>query len=365
MKVGILTFPNSTSYGASLQMYALYSTVREMADDVQIINYHNPYMKWQKHTAKMSQLSPHRRFVTIMGMKLLHYRQYAGFRRFESKMLKNPRNPVSKKNSLLRIGKSYDAVICGSDQVWNPDITNQDLSFFLDFCGPETRRISYAPSFGVDQLPEEYAAVVKNELLRFSNLSVREVSGQKLIQELIGRDAQLVVDPTLLLNSSDWEKCEKAHPAAMGEYILYYTVRSSETLWQYCLEMAKEQELKILRIGSNIISKHMKNTDWGEYVCDVSPDEWLYLIHHARYIVTNSFHGTAFAINYRKDFFVEFSSLTNSRLSNIVKLLGLENQIVQGDRRDLSLTTDYSLAEKLLPRMKADSLNYLKQALEL
>lgn len=363
MKVGILTFPNSTSYGATLQMYALYKTVERMGNEPEVINYFNSYMKSQLHIAKIQKHSGWRRVLRVKAKQILHARQYAGFKRFEKPLTKFPKAPVSEKNGLPQIGERYDAVICGSDQVWNPDITNYDLSYFLDFCGCETRRVSYAPSFGVEEVSEEYGRRIGKELMKFSDLSVREESGQKLIGELTGRQAQLVVDPTLLLDSKDWEHCETAHPAAKGDYILYYTVRSSESLWKYCLNLAEKCNMKILRIGSNMISRHLKGSDKVTYVCDISPDEWLYLIHHARYIVTNSFHGTAFAINYRRDFFVEFSSLTNSRLSNIVKLLGLEGQVVKNERSELPMTTDYSCAEKILPEMKAESLRFLKRAL--
>lgn len=363
MKVGILTFPNSTSYGAALQMYALYKTVEHMGNETEVINYFNPYMKSQQHIEKLQKHRGWKRVLRVRGKQALHFRQYMGFRKFEGSLKKYPKTPISDRNSLPQIGERYNAVICGSDQVWNPDITDYDLTYFLDFCGSETRRVSYAPSFGVENVAEEYGRQIGRELVKFSDLSVREESGKKLIGELTGQEPQLVVDPTLLLDREDWEQCETVHPAAKGDYILYYTVRSSESLWQYCLDLAKKCNLKILRIGSNMISRHFKGNDTVTYVCDISPDEWLYLLHHARYVVTNSFHGTAFAINYRKDFFVEFSSLTNSRLSNIVNLLGLEDQVVKKERSELPLTTDYSWAEKVLPELKAESLCFLQEAL--
>lgn len=364
MKIGILTFPNSTSYGASLQMYALYKTAQELGNDVEIINYNNSYMKSQRHIAKMQTHGAWIRTIRIGLKSVMHLRQYMGFREFEKLMTKYPVQPISKKQRMEQISERYDATICGSDQVWNPDITNYDLSYFLDFCGPGTRRISYAPSFGVEELSGDYGEAVAKELDRFSSLSVREETGKKLIMQLTNRNAKLVLDPTLLLDSEDWKALEEPHPSADGDYILYYTVRGSESLWQYCLKLAKKCNMKILRIGANAISKNFKRSDDFEYVCDITPQEWLYLIHHARYIVTNSFHGTAFAINYRKDFFVEFSSLTNSRLTQIINMLGLEKQVVTDENASLPDTTDYAQTEELLPTMKMESLTYLKQALE-
>jgi hypothetical protein len=115
-----------------------------------------------------------------------------------------------------------------------------------------------------------------------------------------------------------------------------------------------------LAIGGNRFSK---NTDSFEHVCDIAPDEWLYLIHHAKYIVTNSFHGTAFSINYRKEFYLELSSKSNSRLEQITKMLGLESRIVSGGRVGEIVPTDYSVTNEKLPKLVAQSVEFLKNAL--
>ena len=344
-------------------MCALYRTVKELGHEPELVNYQNRWMKEGRHTSAMQNRSRCSRWLKRKASALLHLRMHLGFRRFENEMKKYPKRPASDKGMLFEIGKRYDAVVCGSDQVWNPDITGRDLSYFLDFCGLETDRISYAPSFGVESLPQTFGEAAKKELLRFSHISVREEAGQNIIRELTGREAQLVIDPTLLLDSQEWTTYEKAHPSAKGEYILFYTVRTAnDTLWRYCRNLAKKCNLKILRIGGNIITKKTKNENGVEYICDASPEEWLYLVHNAKYVVTNSFHGTAFAINYRKDFFVEFSSLTNSRLSQIVNMLGLEAQIVKGEEAVLPLKTDYSHTEKVLPQLRMESLRFLQQA---
>lgn len=364
MKIGILTFPNSTSHGATLQMFALYNTAAAMGYDPEIINYHNNYMKSYQHYTNSQKQSSLKRTAKLAMHHLIHCRMYSGFRKFEKNMMLYPRKTVSDKDLLPEIGRRYDAVICGSDQVWNPDITDSDMSYYFDFCGPETDRISYAPSFGVDALPESLGNAVGEELNKFFRISVREETGRQLVSQTCGRDAQLVVDPTMLMDAEDWTAHEQPHPAAKGDYILYYTVRSSESLWQYCKKLAKEKNLKILRIGSNFISRQLKNDDSVEYVCDVSPGEWLYLVHHARCVVTNSFHGTAFSINYRKNFFVEFSSLTNSRLSHIVNVLGLEDRIVSNAESHAPMETDYTKTDLVLPALREESLDFLRNALE-
>lgn len=364
MKIGILTFPNSTSYGAALQMYALYRTVEELGFDAEIINYVNSHMKACLHMTRMQKCGSLERKIRVALTQLLHCRQHLGFHKFEAQMVKYPPGSFSDKARLPQIGNRYAAMICGSDQVWNPDITNADLSYFLDFCSEDTARISYAPSFGVEKLPDHLCAPVKRELEQFRRISVREEAGRQIIRSAAQRQAALVIDPTLLLEAHRWREQEIPHSAARGDYILYYTVRSSDSLWRYCQELAKKHGLKILRIGSNVIRNSLRRSDAVEYVCDVSPGEWLYLMHHARCVVTNSFHGTAFSIIYRKDFFVEFSSLTNSRLAQIINTLGLNDQVVTSGAVPDSLGADYRNTEAVLPQIREESLNFLKLALK-
>ena len=360
MKVGVLTFPNSVSYGATLQMYALYRSVEKMGHRAEIVNYQNQYMKAQKHFRSVKVLGSVKRW----SGRMLHQRLYQTFRSFEKRTMKKyPARSVQDPNQLVKLGKAYGAVICGSDQVWNPDITGSDLAYFLNFCGESTKRISYAPSFGVESLTEEFQQAMGQELEQFSAISVREAQGNDLIRPVLGTEVPVVCDPTFLLSAEEWQTMERPHPAAKGEYILYYTIRSSHSLMKKCRELSKKTGLKIVVVGGNFV-KRMRNSDpMVDYAVDVSPEEWLYLVRNARYVVTNSFHGTAFSVNFRKDFYVEFSSLTNSRLAQITKALGLEDRIV-GDTELIPSAADYSVAEDVLRDLCKESWEYLSSALQ-
>lgn len=365
MKVGIFTFPNSVSYGATLQMYALYDAVNRMGHDAEIINYHNVYMKAEKHTGSSKNDVSIKIFAKKLIRTLIHIRFYSCFRRFEKKNMKlYPSKSFTEKQKLPDIGKRYNAVICGSDQVWNPNITDADLSYFLDFCGENTRRISYAPSFGIDSFSDDFSKLIEKELVAFHALSVREKPGQDLIYKLIGKEPSLVLDPTFLVSSDQWTKMERKHPAANGEYILYYTIRRSDNLLRRCMEFSSETGLKVVIVGGNSLMVLQNKNPLVEYAIDIGPDEWLYLMHNARYIFTNSFHGTAFSINYNKDFFVEFSSLTNSRLEQIIGDLKLENRIVKTDNELSIEPIDYLSVEKILSELRKTSEQFLNSALQ-
>ena len=357
MKVGILTFPNSTSYGAVLQMYALYHTVEALGHAPEVINYHNAYMKAERHVSKQS-------WVRTMAQHLLHYRQYRKFHSFEKRhMVRYPSTAFSDPAKLPELAKRYCAIICGSDQVWNPDITGADLSYFLNFCDKQTNRVAYAPSFGLSDFSSDFSNAIREDLKKFHALSVRETPGQKVVEELTERDVPLVCDPTFLVNAEEWHALEREHPAAKEPYILYYTIRSSASLWKQCRAFAGKTGLKIVVVGGNPLKKWKNRDSRVTYAVDIGPEEWLYLVHHARYVVTNSFHGTAFSVNYRKDFYVEFSSLTKSRLTQITQALGLCAQVT-GEKPLNGEPVDYSTADRVLPLMREASMDYLSNALK-
>lgn len=360
MKLGIMTFPNSNSYGAVLQMYALYRTVQKLGAQPEIINYHNSYMKEQRHTAAMQGKSKLKIKLRLCAKNIIHAKQKLRFAEFERQMRLYPNKPIGCKEKLDALKDHYDGVICGSDQVWNPDITGGDSSYFLDFCGAHTKRIAYAPSFGISEFSRQYRQQLKPLLQQFHALSVREKNGKELIEQLTGKDVPVVLDPTFFLEQQQWEQLEQTHRAASGDYILYYKVRRSESLLKFCLEKAEEKNMKVVYVGGNALKQAKNRNPRLCYAYDLSPGQFLYLLHGARYVVTNSFHGTAFSIHYKKEFFLELSSLTNSRLQQIVETTGLQNRVIGPECTDSPI--DYNEVYRRLEPERARSVAYLKEA---
>ncbi len=360
-RVGILTFPCSISHGAVLQMYALYETILSMGYDVEIINYYNEYMRKTKHFSSFREIRTVKAVLRRAFRRIVHWKLYRGFQSFEKRMTHYPSGYFSSKTELRALSGRYQSVVCGSDQVWNPDITGYDTSFFLDFCDDKTRRIAYAPSFGNTDYPEAFRASISEELARFYALSVREVQGQKKVYEISGRNPELVLDPTFLIAPEQWAQLEE--PCAVEEpYILYYSLRHTKEILHFCERLSEEKKMKIVVIGGNIFNAVRHRKTRLHYLRDIDPAHWLYLVSHAAYIVTNSFHGLAFSIIFRKNFFLALTSLTNSRLENLVSLLGLESQIIRGDCK--LNETNYDVADRVLPEMRKNSLEYLETALK-
>jgi len=363
MKVGIFTFPNSVSYGATLQMYALCRAVERLGHEADAIHYQNMFMKKELHCKSTAESDSKYLFKRKLK-RVLHGKQYRNFKKFEKKSVSlYPKKLLTNESRLPFVGVQYDAIVCGSDQVWNPRITGGDLSYFLNFCGETTRRISYAPSFGVEVLSDDLKAQIKEELNQFYALSVREVQGQAMISDMIGREVPVVVDPTMLLDADEWRRMETPYRKVKGNYILYFTVKSSPRLFKKTQEFAKKHGLTMVVVGGNILKK-IKNPDSTiHYAVDISPSEWLWLMDHAQYVATNSFHGTAFSIVFEKDFYLELSAATNSRLTNIVRIMALEDRILPAETDMIPSKADYTKARDNMLSLRESSLNFLKNAL--
>ena len=271
-----------------------------------------------------------------------------------------PDKPLRTSSALRGLSNRYGYVICGSDQVWNPDITGSDAGFFLDFCGEDTRRISYAPSFGTTAFTKEFDEIIAKELRKFSALSVREKQGQEKVRELTGRIPELVLDPTFLLSADDWSKL--ASPMNVcSPYILYYPVIRNDKTKRFCQSLSEKKGLDILMIGGSFISANKRHDHGMRHIHDIDPRQWLYLFLNAEYIVTDSFHGLAFSVIFRKKVFPALVSNTNSRLEHLISMLGLEGQVIR-DGGTIS-DPDYTIADRLLPKMQEHSVEFLKKAL--
>lgn len=364
MKIGIMTFPNMTSYGCTLQMYALYRAVEQAGAEAEIINYRNEYMKARRHTSAGHSGSSAKAAMRVAAKKLLHLRQIMAFRRFERQLSQYPAEVTAEKSALREVAERCDGVICGSDQVWNPLITDTDLSFFLDFCGPDTKRIAYAPSFGISEFSDEFAEKIRPELEKFRHLSVREDVGVRYVENLVNRKVEMVLDPTFLIPQKDWIALEKVHPLAKGKYIFCFPVRKSAALIRFGRELAEKRNATLIVVEGNLFTQLRNKDNRIQYALDLSPEEWLYLMHHADCVVTNSFHGAAFSIHYRKDFYLECSSAkANSRLEQLAALCGLEDRVIREGYNGADAPIDYETVEARIAPARQASLDYLKQSI--
>lgn len=287
-KIYTLTFQKALNYGATLQAYALVKFLKNSNLDAQIIDYTPSYFLLQRYRPAKG--------IKKTFEKLSRLKK---FNKFSKTYLPLTSKRYLTNKSLNQIRDAH-AVICGSDQIWNPDLTGgmSDTAYFLDFISSPTKKIAYAASAGSRRLPD-FIDQIKDLLLQFDALGVREDTlNIDLATHLPGIENHVVVDPTLLIR--DYHEIFENSKIPKKEYIATYVVGSGAMLTrfeEYIKELKKKTQLPIYHLGS----KPIPSADFN--LLDIGPSEWLSLIHSASFIATNSFHGTAFSINFEKDFF--------------------------------------------------------------
>lgn len=354
-KVAILTFPGSPSFGASLQMTALYHVLKEGGHEVDILNYMNSYMKEKKH------ISSSRRTLKRRLTDLLSRSSTKKFRTFEKKLTFAPSKITHDKQQLSVLEKKYDKIVCGSDQVWNPHITGSDLSYFLDFCPPK-KRVSYAPSFGITELPAVFEKAVAPLLSSFAALSVREAQGNIPIQKMLNRDATVVLDPTMLISADFWAKQEKKPRKKLPDhYIASFIFHPNAETADFTSQLSRETGYPVLRYSFGIRDTLRKDCATG-----YGPAEWLYYIRHADYVITDSFHGSVFSMLFHRKLFVSPHANANSRLLNLLAEFEMEDRLIRPAQDNISFTAepDFDRFEQIKQKRADDSRAFLYSAIE-
>ena len=353
MKVGILTFPHSPSLGAMLQMGALYHTIQTQGHDAEIINYVGSnviHQKKRQMTAKAVAIKVLSALFLKSGKK--------SFQQFEGKMKMYPAQPISSTDELKELVKRYDRIIVGSDQVWNHIVTGNDMNFYLAFCDKNEKKASYAASFGNTQVIEESREQIAALLNSFTYLGVREKQGQQLIENLTGRESKVVLDPTLL-TTRDYLQGEIIPANRKKKYVLFFQIKPSASLRKRAEEYARENGLELVTVGGRIKERFdpRKHPAFG-----VGPGEFLGLIQDAQCVFTNSFHGLAISIALQRDFYVEYSTDTNSRLINLVEMLDLQDRVITQQHLK-AVAIDYEAVDKKLQDQRDYSQAFLQEIL--
>lgn len=363
-KIGIVTFHNAHNYGAMLQVYALQKILSEKYD-VEIINYINPIIKKNYKSIRISNDSVIS-FIKSLGSSIIYLPE----------TLKRQRNFNEFLRKYLKVGEKYDTeetlknnppkkdiYITGSDQVWNYTLTNglSDI-YTLNFGDKKTKRISYAASIGVGEIPDNQKDIYNKKISIIDSISVRELQAQKILSELIKKDIYEVLDPTLLLSREEWEKLIKNKINHNEKYILVYGIGNQNKLSDIANYLSKETNNNIIHF--NKTNSKFKNILKRAYT--YSPTDFLYLVKNAEYTIVRSFHGMVFSILFHKKFFVIPDESSGSRVYDLLRKLGLSDRIVNGidDLGDFTREIDYSLVDKILKKEREKSMNFLETAIE-
>lgn len=273
-------------------------------------------------------------------------------------------------NQLLEGAKNYTAVVTGSDQLWSP--AGLPTNFYnLQFVPDEIRKISYASSFGVNNIPYYQIKRTKKFLNRIEFISMRENRGREIVKELIGRNVPILLDPVLMFDSEQWNRMIPVNVLCKQPYIFAYFLGANVEYRKAVIELSKATGCKIvtLRHLDQFVSEDETFGDYAPY--DVGPVEFLNYLRNADYVCTDSFHGSVFSIIYRKKFvsfnrYDEASKYSkNSRIDTLCKEFGLEDRRFNGTLIEvMQQNIDYKVVNDKLVLLKAESMNYLDKAFD-
>lgn len=364
MKAGLLTFYHLHHYGAILQAAATQRALETLGWECETIDY------FVNQDTRIFRPAASPSLAASDAYNALHYpavrRRWQRFEDFSRSFLRLTDRRYESREELRRAELPYDLLVSGSDQIWNPTIF-PDRRFDPVFFGAFSplRKIAYAPSFGVARLPEGMEEELKGYLEGFSHLSVREVSGREIVREASGREAAVVLDPTLLLTAAEWSALAADPALREKEYILCYGISRSGALEPYIRRLAEETELPVVQLCGTRRKLHPK----ARMISDAGPAEFLGLFQRAAYVCTNSFHGTVFSVLFQRPFFTavapaELQEPERSRTFSLLSRLGLTERVVgKGDAAGLRDRPDWAAAEVRLAAARAGAMAYLKAAL--
>lgn len=265
----------------------------------------------------------------------------------------------------------FDEFLVGSDQMWSPSGLSTNF-YNLMFVPEGKKKVSYASSFGVSKIPYYQKKKTAEFLKRIDYLSVREDTGAKIIKKLTGRDAMVVIDPTLLLTAEEWDDFSGKIPVCKEKYIFAYFLGSNLKFRKLVLELQKKTGLKIITLR-HLDEYVPQDEQFGdEFPYDLRPEGFVNLVKNAEYVCTDSFHGTVFSSLFHRQFIVfprycETSSISkNSRISSLLKNLGLECRLYDCSKK-IDVQADeyinYELVDKKRKIMIKESVCFLDEAI--
>lgn len=365
-KVGIVTIW-SNNYGSVLQAYALQTIIERLGYQVEIIQHYRDSHKQETQSRLKQVLHASPSFLLKYALNYKRNRMlHQGFTDFKSTKLKISKEVYYQDSDFSSLASRYDAIVVGSDMLWSHEFKDNWPFYFASFA-PSEKIVTYAPSFGKNDLSKEEIEKCKPMISRIKHLSCREEAGVSFIKEQFGLTAEHVIDPTLLLTGNEWSNIFGDMPRLIkDEYILTYAFKGSlqngrKQLFKH-LNSLKEKQLVFISGQEG----EFKNNIYKGYF---SPVEYVNLFRDASFTVTDTFHGLMFSLIFNKPFIVldkSKFSVSSDRQQSTLKTYGLGDRFVKPniDINDELMQLDYTNIEKKINENREKSILYLKKALE-
>ncbi|HAS6085474.1 TPA: polysaccharide pyruvyl transferase family protein [Vibrio vulnificus] len=372
-KIGICTVTTGFNYGSSLQAYATKKILSKLGYEPELIKLKGGLIEGRDIRINKT---------IVMFFRTILYRK--SFRNLYAQYFKSKKNKMSETtksmffdfsnkqlnpqiyswNELKKISKedSYAYFLCGSDQVWNGDAMYVDPLYYLEFA-PINKRVAFSPSFGRKDVAGYNKKNIAKKISKIRKLSVREDSGCEIIKNLTGRDSVSLIDPTLVISKDEWNRCfDLSVPIIKEPYVFAYFLDEPSLKAREYLKSIKEL------YSIKVIAAPYNHTDsfFDDFV-DAGPIEFLKLVYNAKYVVTDSFHGTAFSLNFNIPFstFERNYGKTGNQSSRIISLLEKVGEIDRFETYKLDLEKDMSNKVGNVLNIERDkSIQYLLDAFE-
>ena len=388
-QVGLAVVTYKDNFGSALQTYATQYVLNNLGYETGIFDINGVHSDINKKKIKYylsrvfqkderkylieNLLSRGRKKTNVSSDKYaenmrIRHQMYQDFNKKWLKFLPK----VNGWNELGQQSSTCDHVVVGSDQLWRPS-NIAGCYFTLEFVPDNVDKIALSTSFGVSELPKSLHKHAKKFLSRMNSISVREDTGKKIVKDLTGRDIPVVCDPTMLLDAEQWKAIQEEKPFIDGDYILIYFMGDNPQHREFVKRLKNETGYKIVGLmhGATYVSADEGLADEEPY--NVGPGEFINLIRNAKYMCTDSFHGTVFSILNTTPFFSfrryedasEFS--TNDRLHTLLKWTGLSERMIYGNenvKEFIELTADWDEVLKKVADKRAESMEYLTAALK-
>lgn len=367
-KIDVITLHRIVNYGSVLQAYATQSILKKRGYEVEFIDYYPERMHMlgmlKRIKNKSKRLNKNLFFRTIARIVMFpsYIQRFNTFKKFITRNLNMTKETYFTEQQLKDNPPVADFYCTGSDQVWNTGWNEKiDSPYFLDFETNGKKCFSYAASFGKNRLEDWEKPETKRLLSKYSNLSMREISGVEIVKDLGFSNVINVLDPTLLLDSNDWNKLA-SNKYKNQDYIFVYNLNRNKKIDRYVEKLAKEKRLRIYYVSYALHEFYKK----GKMKCNVKVEDFLALIKNAKYVVTDSFHATAFSINFNTQFMIVFPEKYSTRVRSILEITGLVNRIVD-NCEDTTLADDmidFKKANKILDEQRVNANKYIDGVLK-
>lgn len=328
MRITTITCHNVYNSGASLQAYALLKYLEDKGNKVEIINYKPDYLSNHYKLGLVSNHKYEKNFVLKIIYLILKFpgrvlalkskNKYDQFRKSYLKITN--RTYISNEELKINLPEA-DIYICGSDQIWNTKFNNgKDPAFYLDFVPKEKIKASYAASFATESIDKELKEITKERISKLDYVSVRETSALNILESLDIKNGVQVLDPVFLLDKCTWDKLTY-EINTKDKYIFVYDFDGNDLIREIAKKIANSKKLKIYTV--------FKNNYSDKVIKNMGPIDFISYIKNAEFVISNSFHGTAFSIIFEKQFVVaNRKEEINTRMRDLLSILKIENRLI-------------------------------------